>query len=337
MDKSASIAKLKRQASEVGQLARADASFKQWQRNTELAIEHIFGTTTRHLNDFKSVDFTPSAYSMNNPEPAFVAAFNRGKESARAVLASMIEEIDEYWPEHAESELKPGLLARQKLRQALDQMPDLASFDTSNPAHIQWIGRTLALIRQVDSTEAFKFELAGQMAGIDLHKELNYAQMRSLLETMIAKLDLQNPEETQRVYGPGAQYDFYRDLKRIIEGAATSVFIVDPYINTELFDLYVEKIKNGTNVRLLTTKFDPSTEAVIKKYKAKPSINFQARQSSDIHDRVVIIDGIACWVLGQSIKDAATTKPTYIVPLPSDVVALKEAHYEKIWNAATTI
>ena len=63
----------------------------------------------------------------------------------------------------------------------------------------------------------------------------------------------------------------------------------------------------------------------------------QAKRSPAIHDRVIIIDDTACWVLGQSIKDAAKNKPTYIAPLPSDVVTLKEAHYEKIWNAATAI
>ena len=225
----------------------------------------------------------------------------------------------------------------EKLKQTLVQMPDLASFNKSNPAHTQWIGRTLALIRQVNPNDAFKFELAAGMVGIDIHKERNYTEMRFVLEMVIATLELQNPEETQKVYGPGAQYDFYRDLKRIIEGARKSVFIVDPYINTELFDLYVEKIKNGTNVRLLTSKFDSATEAVIKKYEAKSSICFQAKRSPDIHDRVIIIDGTACWVLGQSIKDAAKKKPTYIAPLPSDVVTLKEAHYEKIWNAATTV
>ena len=225
----------------------------------------------------------------------------------------------------------------QRLKQTLVQMPDLASFDKSNPAHTQWIGQTLALIRHVSPNDAYRFDLAAGMVGIDIHKEHNYTEMRSTLEMVIATLELQNPEETQKVYGPGAQYDFYRDLKRIIEGATKSVFIVDPYINTELFDLYVEKIKNGTNVRLLTSNFDSATEAIIKKYQAKPSIYFQAKRSSEIHDRVIIIDGTACWVLGQSIKDAAKKKPTYIAPLPSDVVTLKEAHYEKIWNAATTI
>ena len=225
----------------------------------------------------------------------------------------------------------------EKLKQTLVQMPDLVSFNKSNPAHTQWIGRTLALIRQVNPNDAFKFELQAQMVGNDFLKANHYTEMRSVLEMVIATLELKNPEETQKVYGPGAQYDFYRDLKRIIEGASKSVFIVDPYINTELFDLYVEKIKNGTNVRLLTSNFDPATEAVIKKYQAKPSICFRAKRSSDIHDRIIIIDGTACWVLGQSIKDAAKKKPTYIAPLPSDVVTLKEAHYEKIWNAAITV
>jgi hypothetical protein len=42
-------------------------------------------------------------------------------------------------------------------------------------------------------------------------------------------------------------------------------------------------------------------------------------------------------VLGQSIKDAAKTKPTYLAPLASDAAQLKKADYEQIWSAASPI
>ena len=53
-----------------------------------------------------------------------------------------------------------------------------------------------------------------------------------------------------------------------------------------------------------------------------------------MHDRVIFIDEYVCWLIGQSIKDAAKAKPTYLVPLPPDVVSDKLSNYENIWKNA---
>nr|ART38834.1 H35 [uncultured bacterium] len=42
-------------------------------------------------------------------------------------------------------------------------------------------------------------------------------------------------------------------------------------------------------------------------------------------------------MLGQSIKDAAKSMPTYLAPLSSDVAAEKFADYENIWDKAAAI
>jgi predicted nucleotide-binding protein len=77
----------------------SDPAFKKWRRDTEVGLEHLFGTDTRHLRDFRGVSFTPGSYSMTNPEPAFARAFANGRASAEALLQSMIGEVQEYWPE----------------------------------------------------------------------------------------------------------------------------------------------------------------------------------------------------------------------------------------------
>ncbi len=42
-----------------------------------------------------------------------------------------------------------------------------------------------------------------------------------------------------------------------------------------------------------------------------------------------------CWVIGQSIKDAAKKKPTYIVEHPSPI--LMKGIYDPLWAAATVV
>ncbi|MBK7685268.1 MAG: GGDEF domain-containing protein [Rhodocyclaceae bacterium] len=91
-----------------------------------------------------------------------------------------------------------------KLKLILSQMPDLLTFDKSNPTHTQWIGRAIAVIRIVNANDAFKFEMAANTVGVDLLKESSYTEMRSILEVVIATVDLQNLEESKTADGTTA-------------------------------------------------------------------------------------------------------------------------------------
>ncbi|MFA6054750.1 MAG: nucleotide-binding protein [Thermodesulfovibrionales bacterium] len=83
--------------------AASDPSFKKWRRDTDVALEHLFGKDTRHIRDFRGVRYTPGSYNMMNPEPAFARAFVNGKASAEALLQSMIDEVQEYWTESGDT------------------------------------------------------------------------------------------------------------------------------------------------------------------------------------------------------------------------------------------
>jgi hypothetical protein len=107
VEKAAALNKLKKQIELAGNVHRESASFRQWHRNTELAIEHIFAADTRHTKDFGAISYTPGAWNLSDPEPAFQRAFSNGIRSAQAVLTSMVDEIEEYWPEAGPIEAMP--------------------------------------------------------------------------------------------------------------------------------------------------------------------------------------------------------------------------------------
>jgi hypothetical protein len=93
----------------------------------------------------------------------------------------------------------------------------------------------------------------------------------------------------------------------------------------------------SVTVRLLAKNRANNLKAAITKFVAQNGLQIEARLSDVVHDRVLFIDERSCWVLGQSIKDAAKTKPTYLAPLDHDTVILKKAVYEDIWATATVI
>jgi hypothetical protein len=51
------------------------------------------------------------------------------------------------------------------------------------------------------------------------------------------------------------------------------------------------------------------------------------------HDRVLFVDD-RCWVIGQSIKDAARKKPTYLVEVTAGQM---RNIYDQLWANATKI
>lgn len=80
----------------------------------------------------------------------------------------------------------------------------------------------------------------------------------------------------------------------------------------------------------------PSKPAV-EKFNTQLGAKAEVRISTEFHDRVLFLDGLSCLVMGQSIKDAAKTKPRYLAPLPSDIAKLKLVHYEGIWRSANAL
>ena len=163
-------------------------------------------------------------------------------------------------------------------------------------------------------------------------REGTLAKMVSILQRAIADLELRIPKNAEQVYGPGAVYDFHRALQEIMGSAQRTVFIIDPYLDEEVFHTYIVHLALNVTVRMLLMKFAPQVRAAIEKFALQHQIHIEARSSKLLHDRVIFVDDNSCWVLGQSIKDAAKKTPTYIAPLSADAARLKLTHYEGIWN-----
>jgi hypothetical protein len=44
------------------------------------------------------------------------------------------------------------------------------------------------------------------------------------------------------VYEPGKQFEFYRDVTPCLKLAQKEIFVVDPYVNTSIFNEYANAI-----------------------------------------------------------------------------------------------
>jgi hypothetical protein len=169
-----------------------------------------------------------------------------------------------------------------------------------------------------------------------LNRGMNVAQVFGTIHRAIADLELKVQGEDQ-VFGPGAVYDFFKALGAVLSSSKSSLLIIDPYMDVGIFDEYLSRATPGVEIRLLVGKASADLKSASGKFKAQHSANMELRSSTQLHDRLIFVDRDVCWVLGQSIKDAAVKKATYLAPLSADVSQVKLAHYEDVWQKANPI
>lgn len=97
---------LKERAGQLAGLPRGSQDFKKWHRDTEVAIERIFGEGTRHSKDFTDIRYSLMMFSSGTPDSAFDDAYRGGVRNAISVLESLIDEVKEYWEDEPESHVQ---------------------------------------------------------------------------------------------------------------------------------------------------------------------------------------------------------------------------------------
>lgn len=165
--------------------------------------------------------------------------------------------------------------------------------------------------------------------------ELRLRAFEVLTLNLIDEIGLHMPDDDiQGAYEPGEQYELYRDVSKIVSATTREVTIVDAYLDEQSFDLYIGKVSKAVSVRVLSNRVSSNLEAVAKMCAAGRKL--QLRASSDVHDRAVFSDDRG-WVLGQSLKDAAKAKPTYLVELTEPALAALRNAHDVIWAAARQV
>jgi hypothetical protein len=229
--------------------------------------------------------------------------------------------------------MEPSALLAE-LRALADDVPDFGAFTPTSRVHHQWLGKVHALIQQCDPSEAQSVKSYMGFVGMSIASDAFLSTIVGILYRVIARLEAEVPKQGSQAFGPGAVYDFFKSLRDLLASANQTILIVDPYLDEQIFDTYLAAVSPNVAVRLLGGKKVPGLKPALAKFISQSKMNIEARISGAIHDRVIFLDGRSCWVLGQSVKDAAKNKPTYLAPLDHDTAKLKVAAYEEIWRVA---
>jgi hypothetical protein len=113
---------------------------------------------------------------------------------------------------------------------------------------------------------------------------------------------------TEHFYPINSQHDAYVTIREILQRAERSIQIIDPYVDSTIFDL-LSTAHGDLQVQILTgdhkCSVPPDFVLEAKKFGSQyPSISVTIKRTRDFHDRFIIIDEQKCFHLGASIKGA---------------------------------
>jgi len=129
-----------------------------------------------------------------------------------------------------------------------------------------------------------------------------------------------------------ATHTFDKFLRGILADAKTHVCVADSWVDDTIFDNVLDVIPKSIPVKLIYSQARGSFEQRAKRF-ATEYQRFAWRRYKALHDRVVIIDDVG-YILGPSIKDAASNSPALIVAVDAKEKRLLSSFFDELWSKA---
>lgn len=229
-----------------------------------------------------------------------------------------------------------------RLRDLLASMPDLAGEDWNTSETHRWLGRAGALMEasgNLADLVAFRTDVTN-LAG-PWRRDAAF-RLRALLNRALARAEVALPVPgTGTFIAANTPFDALAAVARVVAQAQTDLLFVDPYADDTLLHDFASPASEGVQVRILTDpdpkKHKPSLLPAVKRWRqqfndARPlEVRFATPRL--LHDRAIIVDGTAAWILGQSFNKLADRAPTTLMQAAPDVGARFHDAHEALWES----
>jgi hypothetical protein len=218
----------------------------------------------------------------------------------------------------------------------LRQMPAQATLHHPTLENQEWLGRATALVRLADPRRATFFQ-----SDVDILCTMIVNppdQIQKILTTLHGfhyEWRLKCVGAMAMVFDAGQPFDYFDQVRRVIEVATTDLLFVDAYINSDFVASYLPHVRDGVQVRLLISNYAAEVRSSVDAYLLQRDLDIQIRRGKP-HDRTVFIDKTQCWQSGSSFKDGAKKAPVILIQM-IDAFDAVHAICEKQWDDATPV
>ena len=260
MHSSVAIGKLCRQRETIKALKKCydltnGLEFRKWKRDTEAAIEKIFGCDSNYLNDFSHISYSLNIYSKCIPKARYYQAYLHGLGNAEIMLSSMISELEEYGVED-HSPAQPDALSviehvcqrfHRVARQLQQRHNDRPTFDVDDEYDAQDLLHALLRLYFDDvRAEEWTPSYAGSASRVDFLLK----QEKIVIEVKKTRNGLKAREICEQLIIDIARYQVHQDCKLLL------CFVYDPdgkIANPVGLEKDLEGIASRIRVRVIVT------------------------------------------------------------------------------------
>lgn len=217
----------------------------------------------------------------------------------------------------------------------LRTMPPRETLRHATDENFAWLGRVSAVIGAWSLPKTIPLGMAmdqfhGQSAR-DAQEGLR--KLLTLLHEARHSLRMKTVGPVNAAIGHGQVFDYFDEVRKIIEPAKQDLLFVDPYLDAEFVARYLPHVTKGVPIRLLARERLATLLPAVDLYSRQSGAPVQVRSAPGFHDRYVIVDRVACYQSGASFKDGAKAAPTTLTQI-TDAFPVVRQTYEDLWNAA---
>jgi hypothetical protein len=219
----------------------------------------------------------------------------------------------------------------QEVEALMRTMPPQSNLrDSSEEVHA-WFGRLRAVVEAWDTAESTLLTLnIGTMRGPNSNLSNVASQaIQDLLHHARAALQLKTNVSPSAVIDHGKVFDYFNELRKIVEAAVADIFFVDPYLDADFAERYLPSVKSGVGIRLLARERLNSLIPAVRLFNSQHGSNAQVRSAPGFHDRFVFVDA-DCYQSGASFKDGGKNAPTVISQVRDGAAQLRHL-YDVMW------
>ncbi len=221
-------------------------------------------------------------------------------------------------------------------------MPVVPETGPLRPDVLQWLGQAYALVAQGgDLTD--RVEMRNHMSGLNAPGDRDYTMqlVAMILHRNLAVANLKAPTSSRDAFIPaGNAFDAMVAVGKVVSAAHVSLLIVDPYMDEKALTDFAVQARRGTTIRLLADRgqhkpgLRPAAERWQAQHGAARPLEVRLSEHRSLHDRLIIVDREAVWVLTQSLNAFAARSPASIVKTDAETAGLKIEAYDVIWRDA---
>jgi hypothetical protein len=230
-----------------------------------------------------------------------------------------------------------------EIQEVLRTMPGPRDFGVNPDKCIPWLGRANAVMRHWDAIHSIAHFEPEVRQYATLQANAQRVNFMPFHQGLLILLHQAENDLRLRTAGPlsvgvptGRVFEYFDELRKVIETARRDLLIIDPYLDAEFVSRYLPFVAEGTQVRMLARQLVSTLKPAVEAFAAQTGLAVELRSATAFHDRYLIVDGQSCFQSGASFKDGARKAPTVLVQI-TDAFPSVRTTYEQIWTNARPV